>query len=767
MKPYLSIVIPLLVLGLVFVGGSFLSTAIDSPQSKLDAKMQGQVELAQRLLNDYNAAAPMIEHAFSAAATRPVEIDPDAWQDFLQTGEDGKHPLASNRTVVERLRNDEQQVGKISRDISNLSGSEPGHTSDPGPSDAYGNVLAGIKANRAKLDYALTAVQAAIAMSIGEGEAEVRGANHPAPTRLEAILIHHKADLMRREAALQRARAQEDRIGIERLSIEAQRFDREIQNAKSLLVGGNIPRMGALPTVSLADISPAAKSAQEEAAKPQSPAEKLWILSKLIDQLPAKKTDEQPATDDTQPEEKAETPEPAAELAEADRADESADVPMETVPPLADRLAELQGERTRANNAIVKTNAEVQAITEQIQDLAGRLAAAEQKARDVELKMIDAEQAGVQGADSAAADAFSENYRHLSEQHRLALQEIATLKKGAMRNAKSVDDEPERILQSPLAPADPSSPMKPERGLAVLESELAAAKNLGQANQVWLNEVDRQIADLTARKTTIESRVTTLEQQKKQTLDRAQMLSNDALVAVAQAALREQEALDLLTGQGQAAAQRAQSAANHYQRRVKQFISSENPSDMPEKKLTEMAQDQYAAAGAATVKGDLALLTARIYAQQADDLKLHQQLLASMQTMNLPASLNSQQLPEGLTVESIPASATSVEEAEKAIQANLIEAAKYAKEALAAYTEATEASGQLRDFWAVHANIAAVHLLMAHLPPAEGDTEDHLAQARQLYSRVIVGREKRPEYSTYKWIAEGLKTASVTGAAQP
>jgi hypothetical protein len=52
--------------------------------------------------------------------------------------------------------------------------------------------------------------------------------------------------------------------------------------------------------------------------------------------------------------------------------------------------------------------------------------------------------------------------------------------------------------------------------------------------------------------------------------------------------------------------------------------------------------------------------------------------------------------------------------------------------------------------------IAAVHNLLADLPRAADDPDDHLAEARQTYERAIRGRETRPEYPVYRRIAEDL-----------
>jgi len=111
-------------------------------------------------------------------------------------------------------------------------------------------------------------------------------------------------------------------------------------------------------------------------------------------------------------------------------------------------------------------------------------------------------------------------------------------------------------------------------------------------------------------------------------------------------------------------------------------------------------------------------------------------------------------LPEGVAADAVPAAATSADAAGKAVTEAKQKAAEAGKQALEHYQEA---AGQMKDLWAMHANIAAVHNLLADLPRLEGDTEDHLTLARQTYARAIQGREQRPEYAAYRRIMEKLK----------
>ena len=111
MKLSLSIAIPLVFLGLVFVGGYLFMPVMDSPQTKLDKLVQEKVELAQRMLNDYNAAAPRIEQAFRAS-TRPADIDSATWRGYTEISKE--HPLAATE-IDKRLAAEKSQLSKIAK----------------------------------------------------------------------------------------------------------------------------------------------------------------------------------------------------------------------------------------------------------------------------------------------------------------------------------------------------------------------------------------------------------------------------------------------------------------------------------------------------------------------------------------------------------------------------------------------------------------------------------------------------------------------------
>ena len=92
--------------------------------------------------------------------------------------------------------------------------------------------------------------------------------NNPTATRLQAILQYHKADLMRREAALVRQQANENRVQFERMLADCRGIDDDIKAARNLLAGGKAGGMAALPAAELPVIPhPAATEAPAALAR--------------------------------------------------------------------------------------------------------------------------------------------------------------------------------------------------------------------------------------------------------------------------------------------------------------------------------------------------------------------------------------------------------------------------------------------------------------------------------------------------------------------
>jgi len=749
--------IPLVILVLVFVGGYFLAPVVESPESKLARELDVKLELAQRMLNEYNAATPRLEKAFEAAATRPAgEVNTDKWHAYVELAEGTPFAFAQ-----EALSSREFELQQLTQRVQNLGG-QITEVSPGGPEEAYRTVLEEVKAGHTLLDQALATVREAINLQEGVGDSEVSGRNNPSATRLEAILLRHKADLHRREAALVRAKANHERKQVERMTLISRDIQDGIAAQRLLLAGGTAPgkSVRAVELPPLPKVETPAPEANAQKTQAESSSSKWWIFGGVRDRVGALKKDAKAAPADAPPpvvspspaEEAA--PEPAPAVAEAQPEPEAQQGPAEVVPSLPERMAELQKRRNEVAARISQGEAHVAELDRQLADLKARQAAADKAAREAELQMFEAERKAAEASDPEAVQKQLNEYRKLSQAHREAARQAAALKDGAVQNSRSASADPDEIMASPLVPIDGNKPMEPLRGITAIEYDRQVAEKVLAANRELLAEIDRQIAGMGERRAAIEAQVSGLEKLRQQVAAELAQHAEAAVRYVVQADALEQQAIDLAENEGQRAAQQARSAAGDYQRKLADFIRRENPADAPDRKLSEMASDQSSVASAVALQGDLSYLVARTWVQQAADLELHQQMLQALAEMGVAVKLAPEQLPEGVAADAVPAAATSADAAGKAVTEAKQKAAEAGKQALEHYQEA---AGQMKDLWAMHANIAAVHNLLADLPRLEGDTEDHLTLARQTYARAIQGREQRPEYAAYRRIMEKLK----------
>lgn len=761
MKPYT--LIPLVVLVVVVLGGIFIVPSFESPQSKLNRQIDEQIELAQRMLYRHNAAAPNLRDAFERPADQPAQIDPGQWQAYMDLDENT--PFA---TLRDRVSAREKQLQQSARELGQLSGRRIPPPSLPGAEQAYQQVLDELKSSHELLDQAISTIRQAVNLREGQGESEVSGRQHPNATRLEAILLHHKADLLRREAALIRAKANLDRKRVEWFSGLIREVDEKIGAQNLSLAGGSAPgKVTSRPRPAPATGEPAAP--QPEPAEESAPATDRrddqagesggwWIFSGLADRAKSLKLKIPGVTPAPEPEtvEARDVAEaPAVTTAEEGPVVERA--PAGAVPSLPQRIAGLQRTRAEAQDRIRAAETQVEGLNKRIEELRTRYEAAQAKAREAQLKMMEAEQKGANVSDPQAVQRFVNEYRKLSEAHRKAALEAAALRDGALRNSRSVSTDPDEILNSPLVPVDESKPVEPERGLAALEKDLALAQRVLDTNKELLAEVDRQIAGLGSSREAVEARLEELKSRREELASGLARHVAAACDAVLRAGQLEIQAIEIAEGPGQQAAQNAQSAASDYQRRKAEFIRRENHPDTPDRKLQDMASDQFTTANAVALQADLNYLLARTCEQQAADLELHARMLGDLDALDAPvkAKLDLEQLPEGLEPDSaLVKAAVSAEEAGKLAAEARGKASEAARQALDQYSQAAT---QSKDLWVMYAQMAAVHNLLATLPRAADDTEDHLAAARETYARAIAGREQRPEYASYRRIFDSLR----------
>jgi len=197
-----AILVAALVLVVASVATSyFTASGLESPQRKLERSIDEQVELAQRMLFEYEPAAVQL----ALAVTQPADVSTEAWLEYQRSLDDAEQPLG--RLLQQQDRELTQLRGKLSK----LGGEEPPRQPQPSAADAYRTLQQELEVNSARIEKALRTVQKAIQMSRGSGDTEVRGSGHPAATRLEAVLIYHQVDLLRRRASVLRSRADEER----------------------------------------------------------------------------------------------------------------------------------------------------------------------------------------------------------------------------------------------------------------------------------------------------------------------------------------------------------------------------------------------------------------------------------------------------------------------------------------------------------------------------------------------------------------------------
>lgn len=752
--------VPVVILALVIVGGYFIAPAVEAPQSRLDRQVAEKVELAQRLLNDYNGATPQLQKVFESASTRTIEVDPNKWQAYLELAE-GTPFGEESFALRDRLSNQEQALSQAARALQSLGGSAAS-TPTPGAEEAYQAVLEEARAGHAILDQAIGLVRSAINLQEGEGESSVSGRDNPSATRLEALLLHHKADLLRREAAMVRAKANLDRKQVERLDVFSREIHDRIAAQQMLLTGGTAPGK-TTPVIKPkppADATEPAAAAPAEPTADRTPRRSGGLLGNLMgmlgDRLPVQPRPSAPrAPEPAQPAEPASS-DPA--VADAQAEPEVEQGPAEAIPSLPQRIANLQQNREQVVARISATQAEIQRLTQEIEALEARCAAADQAARAAQLKMFEAEQKGANLSDPEAVQRFINDYRKLSEEHRAAAMEATRLREGSVRNGRSASADPDEIMTSPIVPEDDSKPMEPERGLAALQADRHVAEQVLTTSQELLAEVDRQLAGLNTRRQTVESQLSGLRAREQELAAQLTRYAQAAATGVVRADQLEAEAIEIIDGPGQAAAGRAQSAAGSFQREVASFLRRENPTETPERKLSDMAADQFFAANAAALPADFQYLLARTYVQRAADLEWHKRMLDALASIGVAVKLDPQAF-EGMDPEAFPASATSAQAAGQAVEESYRKAAEAAKQALDQYAQAAT---QAKEWWILHAQMAALHRMLADLPRVEGDTEDHLAAARQTYARAIQGREQRPEYAAYRRVLDSLKEAPGT-----
>jgi len=460
--------VPIIVaVGAVVVGlllSLFTASWLEDPRERSYRLIDEQVDLAQRMLADYEPLGTRLSRALGVTATQPADVPDERWQAMLSSVE-------RDSVISESLQKQGARIRTLAGEYSQLEGSAPPGPRRPGSSEAYRQLSADLKQNEKQIAGALRIVQAAI-------QDNIDGANHPSATRLEAILCYHQADLQRRQAALQRAVADEARIA----------FTHHVSLWREL------------------DAS--MRSLDDELRQPSAPTTK-----PVVAQTPAEPIVEQAPGPTTTPDSPAQAGEvePDSEAAIAQDEPADADTPAKIAPPpLAARVAKLQARQAEVTADSQAAQEQARRLTEAIAELEQQIAAARAQAHAAEQRMFELEEAGVDPSDPESLKQFIEAYNAASAAHRIAFRESTILQQGALRNARADTTNEDEMLTMPLVPADPDREMAPERGLVALQSDLRAAQALVETRQVVAKEIDRQIEELSLRQTELVDRQTRL-----------------------------------------------------------------------------------------------------------------------------------------------------------------------------------------------------------------------------------------------------------------
>ncbi len=653
MKTYLAMIVPVVVLIVVLVAGYISGPALETPKDHLYAQIDAKVELAQRMLHVYNPVNPRVHALLNPTTTQPFEVDADRWRDSLEppTDADEKDPVAMLWQQIEagsgQLSAVRARHGEIAGEIA------PPEPLPSGANEAIEAIRGTLAGDQQTLDTALATVREAFSLP-SEGEASPT--DHPGATRVEATILFYKAELLRTHAALARRTADEHRGHVARLVRAWQAVDLESRSLKRELTGEAVPVVEeATPADDAAAAPPPAKPAVPDGsgggnllrglfkraagggAAPRPPAE-------APTPAPAEEPSAQPAPEDAaQP-----APRPAPRA-------------MPPAPPIGRRIAELSERRAKASAELQQIEDRVKQLTAAVEATTSKLQEVRKRAVEAHAEMAQMEQAGVDVNNAASVDPFVARYNKLAAEYREASREATILERGAIRNARPDTGDDREMLKAPLVAADAAQPMQPEVGLNSLQAEQQAAQNLAKTTRALIEEMDRQLADLTGRKEAVEKRLAKLTADSDQLREQMSTQAGQALAMLVQAADFEGQALTICTEDGASAAERARSAAERHKQFVSASLTRENHPETPSRKLTEMRDDTFPVAHVALLRGDFDFLAARIYAQKSVDLARHQRMLAALTVVGVKVEApKSAEGTEEPVAEEVPADAEPV-----------------------------------------------------------------------------------------------------------
>ncbi|HOW72745.1 MAG TPA: hypothetical protein PKY77_19260 [Phycisphaerae bacterium] len=729
MKQYTPVIAIVGIILAVVLVGMFTASPLQSPEARLFKQIDAQVEIAKRMLWDYNPADIRLAAILGPSASQPADVPTEKWQQTLADLE--------RNSFDQSLQQQKERKSELGNSYAQLAGVSPPDSAEPEGAQAYQTLQESLNRNATLLSEALKIVQEARGLSDGEASGE----NHPTATRLEAILCYQQADLNRRQAAVQIALADQAReqfdanvLAWNRLEVEVTSISRELGQEHVLI---HLDDSG--PPASQPVAAPAASADEPAKAVPGQPAAqpttgaKKSGLGSLINKLLRRSKGDKEAP-------KTATVKAAAKASQAEVAEQSA----ENTQPLDAQIAKLTERKGQVQAAIAAAEKTVAKLTDQISNTQTRLAAAQAQASEAEQKMFKLEDAGVKSTDPAALNSFVKDYSAASAANRAAFRESTMLAQGAIKGAKTDAVHEDDILNAPL-----TGDQGAERGLVALQSDLKAEQGLIESNNLLLKEIQRQTAELNRRQDTLTRQLAQLKAEQATFAEKAGEAAKAAIAALLEAEKLAAKGIELAEGSGQQAARRAKAAAENRMQNAER-LNQDNAPESRNPRLTLIAGNKFTAGHAIALEGDMAYVVAMTQAQREESLRRHARLLAVLETLGMKpeASLR----PEGVNAADLPQAIVKSDAARTTADQAHAAAVKAARSALETYNQADD---PLKQLWVLHANLGAINYLLANLSTGD-EAQQYLAQARQQYQRALRGQEDRPEAQPYKEVLAGI-----------
>jgi archaellum component FlaC len=720
-KPYIPIIITVAAV-VILLGATLLITPkLQPPQNRLNQQIDDKVEMAKRMLAGYKPTGMQMSMQLTATATQPENIPLDQWQqnlNYVKQESPFADPLQKMQREMNRL---DQMISKLDND-----------TQPPAPPanarEGYIQLNQQLQDNQKSIADALNIVRQAVKMNVQTKEQTISGSTHPVATRMEAILSHTQANLLRRRAALYHALADQDRARFVRVLSAWRHTNSNVRSLESNLI-----------STPAGPIEPQTKQDAENKTKSKAKTKSKSLFTKTIRKLLKKNTGQEtlPKTN-TQPE-------PDVK----EQPVQPSNIPHEKLPNLQERIDSLKTKRKKVVADIGDAKTNVDKLSKIIENLEKQIAKAKAQANQAEKQMMALSSAGIDPADPNSLDRFIAEYNAAAKSNRDAAREANILEKGSVRNAHTDRDNQNKKPSDKLVPIDPNKKITHVRGLVAFQSDLRINQGMIETNTALLSELDKQIEELSTRQEEIKKRLNTIKTSRRELRKKAETLLKSAIAAVVRADILETEALQLAGVDGMQAAVRAQEAAK---KRSNEARTNQDPEKMDEP-LDMITKDRFTVGHVQTLQADLQHIVALINAQRVTGLKHHQWMLERTERMGI--KIGQDLLPEDLTPDNITKAIIQSNQAAQAVKQAQDLALQAAEKALEMYNLADD---DLKQLWVLHTNIASVHYLMAGLTSGE-QAKKHREFALREYQRSIQNRTDQPEAKMYKHIIDGLTKA--------